>query len=199
MTSISSSSRRPWLQSYPEPGQSTSRSHSFDARLTAGKKYNADDTSMSFTREQLKCAQVIGQVDTKFVACMVDDRTSKGSRTLILVDQHAADERIRVEQFLSEVCQGFLYHGLYSGVETWELKPAIPILLTRLEARNLARSKVYQHAFERWGFRFASMSHADAAEGDEDEYFQVLVETVPELVGEKVMEPLTLFNQISDA
>jgi DNA mismatch repair protein MLH3 len=201
MVSISSSSRRPWLQAHPEPGQCTNQSDSFDARLASGQKYNANDVSMSFTKEQLRRAQVIGQVDTKFVACIVDDGIPKGSRTLVLVDQHAADERIRVEQFLSEVCQGFLHHRSSGGVEAWELKPAVPILLTRLEVRTLANSEAYQHAFERWGFRFASMKHAwedVAEEGTGDEYLQVLVEAVPDVVSEKVMKTSSQFDQMAD-
>lgn len=189
MISMSSSSRRPWLQCHLEPGQPADQTNLFDPRLASGQKYNADDASMSLDREQLKRAQVIGQVDTKFVACIVDDGTATGSRTLVLVDQHAADERVRVEQFLSEVCQGFLHHGTSDGIETWELKPAVPILLTRQEVRTLANSEAYQHAFGRWGFRFASMSHVQAVpaeEGAGDEYVQVLIEAVPDVVSEKV-------------
>ena len=50
---------------------------------------------------------VIGQVDKKFVACIVNggaDGVAMGSRSgiLVLVGQHAADERIHVEQFLRD-------------------------------------------------------------------------------------------------
>ena len=78
---------------------------------------------------------IIGQVNEKFVACIVNGGADgvamgSGSGTLVLVDQHAADERIRVEQFLSEICQGFLQHGFSGRVETLELNPAVLILLT---------------------------------------------------------------------
>ena len=195
MTSVSSSSRRPRLQPYSEPERQPNRqAHFFDEKLVAGQKYNADDTSMSIDKEQLKRAKVIGQVDEKFVACIVNGGADgvaigSGSGTLVLVYQHAADERIRVEKFLSEICQGFLQHGSSGRVETSELNPAVPILLTRLEARILASSDAYRHAFERWSFRFAPINHAQAGLAEEmagDEHLQVLVEAIPDIVSEKV-------------
>jgi DNA mismatch repair protein MLH3 len=129
----------------------------------------------------------VGQVDKKFVACLIEDGATV-AKTLVLVDQHAADERIRVERFLSELCQGFLDHGLSGGVETRELQPAIPVLLTRLEARALAGSDAYRLAFASWGFRFAPMPDPVAVEedGPGDEYLQVFVQAIPDIVSDKV-------------
>lgn len=129
----------------------------------------------------------MGQVDGKFVACLIKDNAI-GATTLVLVDQHAADERIRVERFLNELCQGFLDPVLSNGVERRELQPAIPILLTRLETRALAGSKEYRHAFERWGIQFAPIPNVPAVEedGSGDEYLQVFVQTIPDVVSDKV-------------
>ncbi len=70
----------------------------------------------SFSKESLANARIIEQVDRKFIACLVSRETLDESRygsededaIFVLVDQHAADERIRVERFLRELCVGFL-------------------------------------------------------------------------------------------
>ena len=44
----------------------------------------------------------MGQVDNKFIACMVnseaDSESSSEPNLLIMIDQHAAHERVRLEQ-----------------------------------------------------------------------------------------------------
>ena len=67
-----------------------------------------------FTRTDLRNARVVGQVDRKFIACVIDsisqrdeDDEAEGAHaardmSLVLIDQHAADERVRVELFMDE-------------------------------------------------------------------------------------------------
>ena len=55
--------------------------------------------------------------------------------------------------------------------------------------RILASSDAYRHAFEKWGFRFAPINHAQAGLAEEmagDEHLQVLVEAIPNVVSKKV-------------
>src|SRR6266511_770779 len=62
------------------------------------------------TKDDLRRFEVIDQVDRKFIACRIPTRNShpqgvpailhSPSEVLILIDQHAADERVRVERFL---------------------------------------------------------------------------------------------------
>ncbi|KAJ1971811.1 hypothetical protein H4R33_007145, partial [Dimargaris cristalligena] len=47
--------------------------------------------------------RVIGQVDAKFIACRVQQLANDRSPLLVLVDQHAADERVRLEQLLAHL------------------------------------------------------------------------------------------------
>ncbi|XP_059860157.1 DNA mismatch repair protein Mlh3 isoform X1 [Delphinus delphis] len=55
-----------------------------------------------FTKEMIHSMQVLQQVDNKFIACVMSTRTEEngkaGGNLLVLVDQHAAHERIRLEQ-----------------------------------------------------------------------------------------------------
>ncbi|OSD04616.1 hypothetical protein PYCCODRAFT_1386837 [Trametes coccinea BRFM310] len=179
------------------------------------------------TSTALRTARVLGQVDRKFIACVmrtqrtypqtstseledaggVADALCLGSGlggrrqegTLVLIDQHAADERVRVERFLRELCQGFLASvtrppGSESGevsVRTRMLVPPVNVLLTRREASRLEDSVDLRSAFARWGVVLAvspGVPRDYAAPSQEDEsYSQVAVETVPEVIADKLL------------
>lgn len=176
-----------------------------------------------FDKADLENVEVLGQVDKKFIACVFhtepgDDDAENTAPTagepgqkrkvLVLVDQHAADERVRVERFLRELCDGFLqYRPDYeaagtqpqtptTGVRTRLLAPPVPVLLTEHEVRRLQDEDV-QLAFRRWGLAFADVDDAtrvgscpalqgEGGECSQSGYAQVNVVTVPELLGDKV-------------
>ncbi|KAL8638800.1 MAG: hypothetical protein Q9228_004084, partial [Teloschistes exilis] len=69
--------------------------------------------SAKLSKSGLQDARVIAQVDKKFVLILMSPSRTPGDeaeketekeRILVLVDQHAADERIRVEDLLEELC-----------------------------------------------------------------------------------------------
>lgn len=179
---------------------------------------NFTASQIRFRKDDLRKAQVISQVDCKFIACVVgldhddpsdaekddeirEDELSTDGKTLVLIDQHAADERVRVERFLKSICRGFLsYQEGSGGVETKQLSPPVPVLLARHEASRLAELSDFQKAFESWGFRFSGLEETRSrleCETDLDGgYIQVLVCTIPEIVSEKVsadvMEPVNI-------
>ena len=149
---------------------------------------------------------MVDQVDRKFIACLFETcRTSdedgqEGNPqggdldgTLVLIDQHAADERIRVERFLKEICMGFLNthdnagNPFQEGVSLRKLSPPFLVLLTVREVQKLAESVEIQEAFNQWGFFFEMPSHQDTdLRGDDRGYAQVGVQSVPDIVADKV-------------
>ncbi|XP_009072187.1 PREDICTED: DNA mismatch repair protein Mlh3 [Acanthisitta chloris] len=59
-----------------------------------------------FTKDMVQSMQVLQQVDNKFIACLINTRNETDKKAdgnlLILVDQHAAHERIRLEQLIAD-------------------------------------------------------------------------------------------------
>ena len=64
---------------------------------STGKRLMKNLNSISFTKELFKNCEFIGQIDNKFLAtrCKVQN-----CDLIILFDQHAVHERIRLEDFL---------------------------------------------------------------------------------------------------
>ncbi len=139
--------------------------------------------------------KVISQLDRKFIVCVVDATSeSHGSsqtsdcakRILVLVDQHAASERVRVEGYLKTLCHHFLDAGRDGSQTTFRLKlePPRPVLLGRREA-SILRSGT--QILGRWGFDLSWPETEDRdRHTDQEVYEQVLVHSVPQVVGEKV-------------
>lgn len=71
------------------------------------------------TRDMVRTMKVISQVDAKFLLCIA-------GRTLVLVDQHAADERRRLELF---------HQNIDAYIEKGILEPPVVMDLTSIEAR----------------------------------------------------------------
>ncbi|KIL70278.1 hypothetical protein M378DRAFT_183827 [Amanita muscaria Koide BX008] len=189
--------------------------------LKGGRQTESLYPSHRFERSDLRRAEVIGQVDCKFVACLIRGTAnpldcespvtehntwlSPVQSRLILLDQHAADERIRVERFLKELCQGFLDNGKYgkNGIKVHDLVPPMPLLLTRHEGLKLATSRDLQQFFEGWGIRFSRLSDVEtngtepgANSKDAHDYLQVLVQCIPRVISDKLTTKDELRNLV---
>jgi len=159
------------------------------------------NTSNRFSREDLREAIVIKQVDSKFISCLLpsdpvtDDAgcvsevsSQTPSRTLVLVDQHAADERVRVEWLQREICLGYLRND-GTGVGRKILDPPVPILLTRHEKLVLQRNSDIRDLLASWGVEFAPINDTGRMEDrfdDDNNYSQVTVTCIPEIVSHRV-------------
>jgi DNA mismatch repair protein MLH3 len=125
-------------------------------------------TELSFPIDSLRHAKSLGQVDRKFIACILG---SKRGKTLVLLDQHAADERVSVEGILQGLCEGFMR----DEIEYTILSRTTPrIVLSREEALVLSDPSVMD-VFRRWGILL------EVEEGDGD-YVQVGVRAVPTIL-----------------
>ena len=148
----------------------------------------AESQLMQFSKPDLQKAFVLGQVDRKFIACFIPktaiESITEPTGTLVLIDQHAADERIRVERFIQTLCGTSV-----SGPPTRTLQPPKSILLTHHEAQALRGSQDFVSAFSRWGFHFSEPNEEDSRALDDIQaksYVQVEVQSVPDVVADKV-------------
>ncbi|CAO3565386.1 unnamed protein product [Mortierella alpina] len=66
--------------------------------------------SLQLSKAGLHHARVLSQLDLKFILCTVEETTSsaperqQSSKVLVVIDQHAADERVRVERLMKAMC-----------------------------------------------------------------------------------------------
>ena len=138
-------------------------------------------------RRGLETAKVIGQVDRKFLltkmgALESNDPNDHTESVLVLIDQHAADERCRVEQ---------LYGALFT-TERWDSQPGVvvskvqttqtePILFSigRSEEALFVR---YQDVFHSWGISYDIEKTEGTGNGQSA---LIYVHTLPTLIAER--------------
>ncbi|KAL8650508.1 MAG: hypothetical protein Q9210_003783 [Variospora velana] len=152
-----------------QDGDNSSVTHQTTSKKGSGL---SDDTtrahSPSLSKGNLSNATVIAQVDKKFILVLMAPATGHSAeqlpllhdqQILVLIDQHAADERIRVEHLLAELCtpaSSDTQHltsslGHKPGVATTVLpKPLI------FEAKHQEYAMLIAHAqhFAYWGILF---------------------------------------------
>ncbi|XP_053458379.1 DNA mismatch repair protein Mlh3 isoform X3 [Nycticebus coucang] len=117
-----------------------------------------------FTKEMIHSMQVLQQVDNKFIACLMSTKTGEngkaGGNLLVLVDQHAAHERVRLEQLIidsyeKQQPQGSGRKKLLSST----LIPPLEITVTE-EQRRLLRC--YHKNLEDLGLEFMFPDTSDS-------------------------------------
>ncbi|XP_073102954.1 DNA mismatch repair protein MLH3 isoform X1 [Elaeis guineensis] len=89
----------------------------------------------SLDKDCLQDARVLLQLDRKFIPVMA-------SRTLIIIDQHAADERIRLEELRRKVLSG-------EGIGTTYLDPEQQLVLPEMGFQLLQK---YAEQIQQWGW-----------------------------------------------
>ncbi|KAF9911328.1 DNA mismatch repair protein [Lobosporangium transversale] len=129
--------------------------------------------SLQLSKSCLQQAQVVAQLDRKFILCTMDvpdpatkpefDKNNR-AKSLVVVDQHAADERVRVERLMKEmcVCSSLTFtpsleypinkqtdsEASIHRLDSMPLIPPLPITLSRREWRLADRYKDWLY---RWG------------------------------------------------
>ncbi|KAK4332420.1 DNA mismatch repair protein MLH3 [Rhodotorula toruloides] len=145
--------------------------------------------TQSFSRASLAQAEFIAQVDTKYLLVRVPASSEGPGATLVLVDQHAASERVRVERFLDAIV-GRVVRG--EDVEVRELREEerVGVVVSRAEFEAVEH---WRAVFERWGLRFAADA-TDAA--NEGAYHQLWLSTLPSLLSDRLSKDARLAQDL---
>jgi len=124
-------------------------------------------STRKLSKAGLQNAQILAQVDRKFILVKMQcpkhsfSESQTEGHTLVLIDQHAADERVRVENLLGELCApplnnhvqtGYMSKlGLQPAIAFTVLEKPIQIAMSRPEQQNFI-----EHAakFAHWGILF---------------------------------------------
>lgn len=139
-------------------------------------------------------AQIVSQVDSKYIICLcpISGKEHVEQHALIAIDQHAADERVRFEQILSDYVAArrqYNHHKSSSDKEarhpaSRQLKAPVSISLPLSEAdRLLAEDSGVRNVMEWWGLQ---ITDAAGLEGDGSTESTVVVTHVPEPVADRL-------------
>ncbi|KAL8770354.1 MAG: hypothetical protein Q9209_003990 [Squamulea sp. 1 TL-2023] len=147
-------------------------------------------------------AKVISQVDKKFILVLTDpvpqgdhgsSVISSEHQILILVDQHAADERIRIEALLTELCIPPSAENLglnpSTGITTSLLPKPIAFQIKSQEHRLFT---IHAHHFARWGILYEPSGPANPTL---DTTTRITVKSLPPVIAERCrLEPKLLIE-----
>lgn len=142
-------------------GHSAGQSHGTNSSGCCGGEVTFDSGSMSLTgrisKEALSQASVISQVDRKFILVKLPLQSLKPgqgeksqSSALIMLDQHAADERCRLEDLMEDYFSKEAMSGkLRANVELLE-RP----LTFEVSSREFELLQQYCDYFANWGIQY---------------------------------------------
>ncbi|KAL9612115.1 MAG: hypothetical protein Q9167_003267 [Letrouitia subvulpina] len=169
---------------------------------------SASSFSAKLSKHSLESARILAQVDRKFILALICrlpidsklDRSTCEHQMLVLIDQHAADERIRIEFLLAELCnvpavstntKSFLDQT--PGIEVVVLSKPITF---QIQFREIDLFKSHASYFARWGIIF-DLSSALSKEHTVRESDIVTVKALPPTIAERCRsEPKVLIDML---
>lgn len=137
------------------------------------------------TKDALGKAEVISQVDKKFILVKLKCGSSAQSGdtlqdTLVIIDQHAADERIRLEALLSELCTKPELTTSESNILTITLDKPLTFDVPSKETQLL---RTHREHFKAWGIIYDEPNHIPFMKEKENK--RLLIRALPPGIAER--------------
>lgn len=156
------------------------------------------------TKEALRSGKVISQVDEKFI--LVALRASRNASSscdsqrtmLVMIDQHAADERVKVEQLMQKLSRPSSNSnteytstlGYKSRVHTSLLSKSLTF---RISAREIEHFRSYAACFAVWGILYDLPCPPKSSSETDDS--DIVVRCLPPVIAERCrLDPKLLIN-----
>lgn len=142
-----------WLKdtfSRYKPKKNSSKTTDYNLTAAPEEDVQLPNSTLDYVlhRDNLTDSRAIGQVDAKFICILTKDDT------MVLMDQHAAHERVRLEAILSEYIDT-LYEEDESNTSTVSvnLTDSVNEIFAREQVKGLMRS---------WGFKYNIISNTES-------------------------------------
>jgi DNA mismatch repair protein MLH3 len=174
------------------------RGHSDCSKIDMDKAFNESSLSSgsNLSRTDLQNAQIIAQLDKKFILVkMVGSSHREEVGMLVMIDQHAADERVRVEALFAELCAPLpkqhshsQYHsslGHKSLVAFTVLEKPLQFTISTQEGEQFTR---YASRFAAWGILYdisTALATMTSRPGAIKTDSMLLVATLPPSISER--------------
>lgn len=155
--------------------------------------------SKKLSKEGLSSAKVIAQVDKKFILIGITTTPKGQSRDssrwipqqlLVLVDQHAADERIRIEGLLADLCsQPPVGESTVSDcvhpVSHVATKILVPPVAFDIQSRECDLFLRHASHFGNWGVLYVLDIHRTEAPSHQSQGGRLIIKALPEGIAER--------------
>ncbi|KAH6608162.1 dna mismatch repair mlh3 [Trichoderma cornu-damae] len=154
-----------------------------------GVKFEAASVGLEgrVSRSALAVAEVIAQVDSKFILLKLplrgvsDAREPSASCALVMLDQHAADERCRLEELMTEYFRQDASDGILRAV----VEPLGRPLIFEVSGREHGLLQRYREHLEDWGIVCKIQPRAGPSAEPEGDGCTVTVTALPRSIIER--------------
>ncbi|KAL6824450.1 hypothetical protein J3E69DRAFT_292050 [Trichoderma sp. SZMC 28015] len=187
----------------PEPMRdavSNHRSHRCCDEEKGGVRFEAASIGLEgrVSRSALAAAQVVAQVDKKFILLklplsnMTDGREPNSSCALVMLDQHAADERCRLEELMA----GYFKRDGSDGILKAVVEPLQRPLIFEISEREYDLLLRYQEHLEAWGILYKTQRRAASTKQERDGCTVIVSALPPSILERCRTEPRLLVELI---